>query len=74
MAYYPKCWNNYIFSISNNEGTTPFCHMICLGMHSTVMLRFMVQAFQNPLHVMSQARSTACVTKYSICLSLYITG
>ncbi len=22
--------------------------MICLGMHSNVMLRFMVQAFQNP--------------------------
>ncbi len=41
-------WNNYVFSISNNWGTTSFCHMICLGMHSNVMLRFMVQAFQDP--------------------------
>jgi hypothetical protein len=27
---------------------TPFCHMLCLGMHSNVMHRFMVQAFQDP--------------------------
>ncbi len=27
---------------------TPFCHMLCLGMHSNMMLRFMVQALQDP--------------------------
>ncbi len=26
----------------------PFCYMLCLGMHSNVMHRFMVQAFQDP--------------------------
>ncbi len=33
---------------NNNKGTTPFCHVLCLGMHSNVMHRFMVQAFQDP--------------------------
>ncbi len=28
--------------------TTPFCHMLCLGMHINLMLRFMVQALQDP--------------------------
>ncbi len=32
----------------NNWGTTPFCYVLCLGMHSNVMHRFMVQAFQDP--------------------------
>jgi hypothetical protein len=27
---------------------TSFCDLICLGMHSNMMLRFMVQAFQDP--------------------------
>jgi len=40
-------WNK-LFSTSHNWGTTPFCHMICFGMHSNEMLRFMVQVFQNP--------------------------
>ncbi len=33
---------------NNNKGTTPFCHVLCLGMHSNVMHRFMVQSFQDP--------------------------
>jgi hypothetical protein len=37
-----------IFSIINNEGAKPLCHMVYLGMHSNVMLRFMVQALQDP--------------------------
>ncbi len=28
--------------------TIPFCHLLCLGMHSTVMLHFMVRALQDP--------------------------
>ncbi len=28
--------------------TTPFCHMLCLEMHSNMMLRFIVQALQDP--------------------------
>ncbi len=35
-------------NISNNQGTTPFCHVLCLGMQSNVMHRFMVHAFQDP--------------------------
>ncbi len=45
MVYYLK-WLKKLFSISNNEGITPFCHVLCLGMHSNVMLRFM-QALQD---------------------------
>ena len=30
-------------NISNSYGTTPFCHVLCLGMDSNVMHRFMVQ-------------------------------
>ncbi len=65
MAYYLK-WLNLLFNISNNLGTTPFCHVLCLGMHSNVsnvMGRFMVQALQDPA-VMSQHR-VHC-TGYSI--------
>jgi hypothetical protein len=35
--------NNYLVL-----ATTPFCHVLCLGMRSNVMLRFMVQALQDP--------------------------
>ncbi len=35
-------------NIGNNLGTTLFCHVLCLGMHSSVMHRFLVQAFQDP--------------------------
>ena len=28
--------------------TTPLCHLLCLGIHSNVMLRFMVRALQDP--------------------------
>jgi hypothetical protein len=41
MVYYQK-WLKKLFSISNNEGITPFCHVLCLGMHSNV------QALQYP--------------------------
>ncbi len=34
--------------ISGRHRTTPFCHVLCLGMHCNVMLRFMVQALQDP--------------------------
>ncbi len=32
-------------NISNTYGTTPFCHVLCSGMHSNMMHRLMVQAF-----------------------------
>ncbi len=41
-------WNNYSFGISCNQGTSPFCTELCLRMHTNVMLRFMVQALQDP--------------------------
>ncbi len=46
VRYIPKVIKITI-NINNNEGTTPFCHVLCLGMHSNVMHRFMVQAFQD---------------------------
>jgi hypothetical protein len=42
--------------ISCNQGTRPFCHVLCLGMHTNVMLRFMVQALQDP----PSCSSTSC--------------
>jgi hypothetical protein len=30
------------------QQTTPFCHMLGLGMHNNVILCFMVQALQDP--------------------------
>ncbi len=44
-------WNNYSIWYklqSCNQGTSPFCHVLCLEMHTNVMLRFMVQALQDP--------------------------
>jgi hypothetical protein len=74
MAYYPK-WLNLLFSTSNNLGTTPFCHVRCLGMHSNVMHRFMVQAFQDPPLCSSTENSTftTCIAWYSYrCLMLIL--
>ncbi len=45
-------------SIRNNEGNVPFCHVLCLGMHSNVMFLFMVQALQDPLLCSSTLTST----------------
>jgi hypothetical protein len=52
MEYYQK-WLKVVeittvFGINCNQGTSPFCHVLCLGMHTNVMLRFMVQALQDP--------------------------
>jgi len=47
MAYYSKMVEITI-GISCNSGTAPFCHVLCLGMDINVMLRFMVQALQDP--------------------------
>ncbi len=56
---------------NNNKGTTPFCHVLCLEMHSNVMHRFMVQAVQDPPF----CRSTV-LDVFSLCtptpLSLFI--
>ncbi len=58
MAYYPK-WLNLLFNISNNYGTTPFCHMLCLGMNRNVMQRFMVLTLQDPPLCSSTAPRTS---------------
>ncbi len=47
MVYSHSDWNNYLYK-EQFYGTTPFCHMLCLGIHSNVMHRFMVQGFQDP--------------------------
>ncbi len=54
---------------NNNKKTTPFCHVLCLGMHSNVKHRFMVQAFQDP-----PVCSITVLDVFSLCtpLSLFI--
>jgi hypothetical protein len=32
----------------SGSGTALFCHVLCLRLHGNVMLRFMVQALQDP--------------------------
>ncbi len=39
-------WIYYLVQTTSKE--KPFCHVLCFGMHSNVMHRFMVQAFQDP--------------------------
>jgi hypothetical protein len=46
---------------SNNYGITPFCHVLCLGMHSNMMHRFMVQAFQDPPFCSSTLPSSSLI-------------
>ncbi len=40
-------WINYLEKATIKEQHA-FCHVFCLGIHSNVMLRFMVQALQDP--------------------------
>ncbi len=57
-------WNNQFVL-----GTTPFCHMRCLGMHTNVKLCFMVQALQDPPLCSSTDFTMYVIVKQIICES-----